>query len=704
MRVKLQEQSRRIPPSRALRSLPRILGADAAPEARNRLRRVAVVGLDAIGLRLALQFARGGVHVVGIDLDATKVHLLNEGGSDVLEITPASLRKCRHLFSATTDFSGVRGTDAIVICTPLHGDDPSCSIPLADVIRGVASHLASTQLVVVESVEEGSAVAADLSALIHREAKLPDGQKLSLLFSASGSPVADPASRVAAISLLLDLGNAPLREADQPTRDPEQEPAPSIPSKARRRMNTALAERLVHTALVCDFLVVVYTLLCAFWLRFNTGIRELGIPSDVSLRDYAGYIALGAVLLMATLSYCEVYDTRSLLRIRQINARMMKAGFWSFAVFLFAALFFEFRPPISRFFVLIAAGTTTAGLMAWRTMFHSYLRKSSVSHNLQQRVLFVGWNEEARRLARTFSVDIYSAFSVTGCVRTPESVPQVSNHRLARVLGTFDEIEDILRRESVDTVIVADMKLPADDLVNLSLLCEKELIAFKIIPSYFKILVSGLHLETMSGTPVLGVSRLPLDRFLNVLVKGLVDRLGAVIGILFSAPIVLLFGFLVYLESPGPIIYRQRRLGRNGTPFSMFKIRSMQLSAPSSDHLQQSTRPDDPRLLRVGAFMRRWNIDELPQFWNVLRGDMSLVGPRPERVYHSERLKHVISHYNARYIAKPGMTGWAQVNGFRGDTDLTERINYDLFYLENWCLLLDLQILALTLLRNKNAC
>ncbi len=100
--------------------------------------------------------------------------------------------------------------------------------------------------------------------------------------------------------------------------------------------------------------------------------------------------------------------------------------------------------------------------------------------------------------------------------------------------------------------------------------------------------------------------------------------------------------------------------------------------------------------------MRRWNIDELPQFWNVLRGDMSLVGPRPERVYHSERLKHVISHYNARYIAKPGMTGWAQVNGFRGDTDLTERINYDLFYLENWCLLLDLQILALTQLSTRS--
>jgi lipopolysaccharide/colanic/teichoic acid biosynthesis glycosyltransferase len=130
----------------------------------------------------------------------------------------------------------------------------------------------------------------------------------------------------------------------------------------------------------------------------------------------------------------------------------------------------------------------------------------------------------------------------------------------------------------------------------------------------------------------------------------------------------------------------------------------MSPDAATSDHVWQSTTRNDPRLLRVGAFMRRWNLDELPQFWNVLKGEMSLVGPRPERTYHSEKLKEVIPHYNSRYMAKPGVTGWAQVNGFRGDTDLFERIKCDLFYLENWSFLLDFQIMLLTFFRNKNAC
>jgi lipopolysaccharide/colanic/teichoic acid biosynthesis glycosyltransferase len=171
---------------------------------------------------------------------------------------------------------------------------------------------------------------------------------------------------------------------------------------------------------------------------------------------------------------------------------------------------------------------------------------------------------------------------------------------------------------------------------------------------------------------------------------------------LLSLPLIAVFGTILYLESPGPIFYRQRRSGRNGKPFDMLKIRSMRLDAERDGKAGWSTK-DDPRRLRIGKLMRKWNIDETPQFWNVLKGDMSLVGPRPERPELIHNFKHEIPHYNARHTVKPGMTGWAQVNGLRGDTDLTERITYDLYYVEHWNLLFDLQTMLRTFFKHKNA-
>lgn len=227
------------------------------------------------------------------------------------------------------------------------------------------------------------------------------------------------------------------------------------------------------------------------------------------------------------------------------------------------------------------------------------------------------------------------------------------------------------------------------------------MIQFKLAPSVFRIFVSGLALETIAGMPVLGVNRLPLDSTLNVLAKRMLDIVGALVGLMISMPLIAIFGTVVYLESPGPVFYRQRRWGMNGVSFDIIKIRSMKLNAESSG--AQWCIQDDPRRLRVGAFMRRWNIDEVPQFWNVLKGEMSLVGPRPERPELISDFKHQVPHYNARHAAKPGMTGWAQVKGLRGDTDLAERIKCDLWYLENWSLLLDLQIMFLTFVNRKNA-
>lgn len=193
--------------------------------------------------------------------------------------------------------------------------------------------------------------------------------------------------------------------------------------------------------------------------------------------------------------------------------------------------------------------------------------------------------------------------------------------------------------------MLADTNSAQDEIVGLANLCEKIMVQFKVIPSYFQILVSGLHLETVSGIPILGIASLSLDQTLNIVFKRAVDIICSVVGLLLSVPLIAIFGAIVYAESPGPILYRQRRLGRNGREFFIYKIRRMKLDAEPPGTVGWMTK-NDPRRLRIGGFMRKYNIDEVPQFLNVLRGEMSLVGPLPELI---RSFKEEIPHYNARH-------------------------------------------------------
>jgi len=270
------------------------------------------------------------------------------------------------------------------------------------------------------------------------------------------------------------------------------------------------------------------------------------------------------------------------------------------------------------------------------------------------------------------------------------------------VMGSYESLEALLQLGVCQMVIVADDALKTGTLMHIASVCEKEMVEFKLVPTCFQVLLSGLHLESVGGIPILGISRLPLHSTVNQYVKRFIDILGGLVGLALAAPVIAIFGVLIYRESPGPIFYRQRRLGANGAVFDMVKLRSMKLDAETAG--VGWTVKNDPRCLRVGGFMRRWNIDEIPQFWNVLKGDMSLVGPRPERPELIEQFKEEIPHYNARHNIKPGITGWAQVNGLRGDTDLSERIRFDLHYIENWNVILDFQIMLLTFIKREGAC
>ena len=234
-------------------------------------------------------------------------------------------------------------------------------------------------------------------------------------------------------------------------------------------------------------------------------------------------------------------------------------------------------------------------------------------------------------------------------------------------------------------------------------MCEKSGVHTKFIPDYNNIIPTKPYTEDIQGLPVINIRRVPLNNLLNRFVKRSVDLFGAVVALILFSPVMLIG--LIKVTAPGPLIFKQERIGLKNKPFYMYKFRSMVVQE-DTDEKKEWTTKNDPRVTPVGKFIRRTSIDELPQLFNVLMGTMSLVGPRPERPQFVDKFKEEIPRYMIKHQVRPGLTGWAQVNGYRGDTSIRKRIEYDLYYIENWTIGFDFKIILLTFFKgfiNKNA-
>jgi exopolysaccharide biosynthesis polyprenyl glycosylphosphotransferase len=443
----------------------------------------------------------------------------------------------------------------------------------------------------------------------------------------------------------------------------------------------------------------------------------LGILHLAFLRSHAGeqmppappvlgwlFAGLGAAIFIGTFGYYGIYAREFLLDRRKQTTYLIEAWAGSSVLFL-AATLLSGSDLVTFPFAAMSVLVLLLLLLGWRVLFQRVMLNKKIIELLRERIVILGWSENVARLARqswevfTYPCEIvgYVEIALQWGVPPSEATPTVP------CLGTKKDLGAILEHHRIDVAFLAQADMATEDVFELARLCQTEMVEFKVVPSCFPALLSGMHVEWVSGVPILGTDRLRMNRLHIRVQKRALDVLGALVGLLLAGPIIGFFALLVYLESPGPVFYRQRRLGRQGRPFEMIKIRSMRLDAEKSGQ-PGWTVSNDPRRLKIGAFMRRWNIDELPQFWNVLKGEMSLVGPRPERPEIIVNLKHEIEHYNLRHSVKPGLTGWAQVNGFRGDTDLTERIRHDLYYIDHWSVLLDVQTMVMTLFKQKNAC
>ena len=269
----------------------------------------------------------------------------------------------------------------------------------------------------------------------------------------------------------------------------------------------------------------------------------------------------------------------------------------------------------------------------------------------------------------------------------------------------LSDLAAYLEKTSLDEVAITLNLNEYHKLEQIVAICEKSGVHTKFVPDYYNFISTNPYTEDLDGLPVINIRNVPLTNTMNKLIKRLIDIIGSIIALILFSPIMLIVAILVKKSSPGPIIFAQERIGLGNKPFKMYKFRSMGVQDPKKEAKEWTTK-NDVRVTPVGRVIRKTSLDELPQFWNVLKGDMSLIGPRPERPLFVEKFKEEIPRYMIKHQVRPGITGWAQVNGFRGDTSIRSRIEHDLYYIENWSLGLDIKILFLTFFKgfvNKNA-
>jgi len=463
---------------------------------------------------------------------------------------------------------------------------------------------------------------------------------------------------------------------------------------------------LIAFHVISDASLGLIAFLLAYFLRFQTGLLPYpkGVPP---LRQYVNLLPFIAILVPLA------FQIQGLYRLRRGRSRVDDF----FAVFVGSILTVVFG-IVATLYVQTYVADTAARIRgayevsqpAWVIFIVlntalAYASREFVREMLERRwragiglkrILIAGSGELGRLVADKILEHRELGYQIIGFV-DDRAVGDHLGYRGLPLLGTIDDAAEISQREAIDHLYIA---LPPEQHLRMIELIEstsREIVDVKVVPDLLQVIALRARLEDLDGIPVINVNDVPLQGFNSVVKRAIDIAISSVALAVFGAPLAVI-ALMVRLTSTGPVFYRQERMGLDGKPFSIVKFRSMH------DDAEKNTGPvwaqkDDPRVTVLGRFLRRSNIDELPQLWNVLTGDMSIVGPRPERPHFVEQFRHRIPQYMLRHKVKAGLTGWAQVNGWRGNTPLEKRIEYDLYYIENWSVRLDLKIMWLTIIK-----
>ncbi len=416
----------------------------------------------------------------------------------------------------------------------------------------------------------------------------------------------------------------------------------------------------------------------SWYLRFKSGlfVQDAGVLPAKTYFSALFLIIPGYLLLY---SIFQLYMPRRVKSYRKELMDIIRANGIGFMIFILV-LYFIKQEHFSRQMLCIFFFINISLEFASRYLIRTILWKMRKQGLNQKHILMIGESQMAEQYMDRLR-------------ENPKWGYQVFAH-----LKDEEKLERILEGNELDEVVIA---LRAEDYGKLERIvdvCEKAGVHTKMIPDFGNVISTRPYIEDVQGIPVIHVRRVPLNIMRNRAAKRAVDLIGATVAIILFSPVMLLTALVVAFTEEGSVIYRQERVGLHNQVFYMYKFRSMIMQDEEKEKAEWSTR-NDPRITPVGKLIRRTSIDELPQLFNVLKGEMSLVGPRPERPQFVQKFRDEIPRYMVKHQVRPGMTGWAQINGYRGDTSIEKRIEYDLYYIENWTMVFDMKILILTIFK-----
>lgn len=454
---------------------------------------------------------------------------------------------------------------------------------------------------------------------------------------------------------------------------------------------------------VLDAVIVAVSYMLAWYLKFASPFSDID-PNvgALSMRTYfemlyaivPGYLILYYAFNLYTPKRATAhrYEIINIFQANTVGMVLMMAGWYMVAQI-------HFSRSMMAMFYGINIILTTLGRSLIRMLLQYFREKG---YNLKY-ILLVGYSRATEEYINRINANPQWGYVVRGIL--DDSVPSGTVYKGVKVVGSIENLLYILPQNKLDEIAITLSLKDYDNLEHIVDLCEKSGVHTKFIPDYNSLFPSRPYTEDLMGLPVINIRYVPLTNTLNWWAKRLVDVVVSLVGLVVASPIMLVAAVAVGCTSRGPVIFKQERIGLHNKPFRMYKFRTMEVQKPSNEEKGWTTK-DDPRVTKVGKFLRRTSIDELPQLFNILKGDMSVVGPRPERPQFVEQFKEEIPRYMVKHQVRPGLTGWAQINGWRGDTSIKRRIEYDIFYIENWTMSFDVKIMFLTIFRgfiNKNA-
>ena len=460
--------------------------------------------------------------------------------------------------------------------------------------------------------------------------------------------------------------------------------------------------------IVLDGLVVAVSFLLAWAIKFLTPLAE-STPGVTALSAETYFRTLYFIVPGYLILYgiYNLYSSKRSSRIRVEVAGIFKAN--TVGIGLVMISFFMLSTSVdgvvdfSRTLILLFYVINMILTFLYRMLVRKFLYFIRRKGNNLKHVILVGYSRAAEAYLDRIASNPQWGYVVHGIL--DDHVPRGTLYRGVKVLGSLGNLEYILPENKMDEIAITLSLEDYDSLEHIVDLCERAGVHTKFIPDYGSLFPSRPYTEDLMGLPVINIRYVPLSNTWNALMKRLVDIFGSIFCIMLFSPVMLFAAVGTRVTSKGPIIYRQTRIGLHSKPFTMYKFRTMRVQS-AEEEKKGWTIPGDDRVTKFGSFLRRTSIDEMPQFFNVLAGKMSLVGPRPERPQFVEKFREEIQRYMVKHQVRPGITGWAQINGYRGDTSIRKRIEHDIYYIENWSLGFDFRILFLTVFKgfiNKNA-